>query len=984
MRVSTLPPHTAPSLRSPSTPFASTGPHTPISNIMMNTLESSVGELIVPTSGGQVTFGFQEKEKMKEADEGEGEGRSLNQVTASNPDDATKSWSASANPTVCLGVSGPTLSSTLLKFGMGTRELVPGVTQVSPSGLPVPGAVRLAYTNTSQATSPAPQTLASSLGCLPNSTSRPKTPNRGSPRPYNTLAPTFCPPSCEPSEISLSPERLNASIAGLFPPQINLLLPQPKQPAYGSRSLEQQGLNPTTLKAIGQVPSNTSVFPQLPVTLGAVGKDESSTDRTGSAPTRRGSHSPRKVSPGKKGSPNRKANVTGVRRMPGNQTAPMLKLHPVPLSGGERAGICEPVSRNTSLVKTSGGVGLQSAELSPSLQLLPLHKARIVNPMSDGVSTHQFYFPAATGFDPGFLPPPVATSKSVEPLQGTASASKMDETEQPSRSQMPDTLHLLVDDNITKNMEQSAVDISLVTPVESKTTAVKRVEAGAHTVLAPEEVQKQLILDNLECPAALQNLEGPHTSSLLEVTEADIAMERTIITELQPPLPNPAEVVVTDTHKVQSENIDYATDKCKILDNVQLTANNNLSVSQSVDTDCSTSNSLSSQVLFPSSPKGLITIPGSQLQEQPYKKTDIETSVAATAIMPITDHSPKFVSHPGTSASQSGNDASQFGNNANQSGDNASQLGDNTAHPNINASPPDINTGQPGNNTGQVGNNANQPDINAGQPGINAGQPGINASQPDINDGQPGINAGQPGINASQPGINDGQPGINAGQPSIIAGQTNTFPTQSDTVTVFTTQPDKFSTPLDMLTTHPVSVTQTTTQGSPCFLHNMPSIPPLPTLDTKQSISTTQSLSPNYLVTLSHPFDIHSKTQNESIPATLTATQQISQSSNVVSQHISQRTHHQESIPEPFGSIPSTTEKGAGQVYAIDQLPMSSVTTMVESEALQDNDSMDRPLPTAPADKAGSSNKQETGASECVGGESHTVKTKEEVMVIAS
>ncbi|XP_029580834.1 nuclear receptor coactivator 6 isoform X3 [Salmo trutta] len=89
--------------------------------------------------------------------------------------------------------------------------------------------------------------------------SRPKTPNRASPRPYHhPLTPTNRPPSTEPSEINLSPERLNASIAGLFPPKINIPLP-PRQPNL-SRGFEQQGgLNPTTLKAIGQAPPSLTM-----------------------------------------------------------------------------------------------------------------------------------------------------------------------------------------------------------------------------------------------------------------------------------------------------------------------------------------------------------------------------------------------------------------------------------------------------------------------------------------------------------------------------------------------------------------------------------------------------------------------------------------------------------------------------------------------------------------------------------------------------
>ncbi|XP_034028481.1 nuclear receptor coactivator 6 isoform X2 [Thalassophryne amazonica] len=88
--------------------------------------------------------------------------------------------------------------------------------------------------------------------------SRPKTPNRASPRPYHhPITSSNRPPSTEPSEINLSPERLNASIAGLFPPKINIPLP-PRQPNL-NRGFDQQGLNPTTLKAIGQAPPSLSL-----------------------------------------------------------------------------------------------------------------------------------------------------------------------------------------------------------------------------------------------------------------------------------------------------------------------------------------------------------------------------------------------------------------------------------------------------------------------------------------------------------------------------------------------------------------------------------------------------------------------------------------------------------------------------------------------------------------------------------------------------
>ncbi|CAB1451012.1 unnamed protein product [Pleuronectes platessa] len=100
--------------------------------------------------------------------------------------------------------------------------------------------------------------------------SRPKTPNRASPRPYHhPLTPTNRPPSTEPSEINLSPERLNASIAGLFPPKINIPLP-PRQPNL-NRGFDQQGLNPTTLKAIGQAPPSLTLsviqIPASPSTI---------------------------------------------------------------------------------------------------------------------------------------------------------------------------------------------------------------------------------------------------------------------------------------------------------------------------------------------------------------------------------------------------------------------------------------------------------------------------------------------------------------------------------------------------------------------------------------------------------------------------------------------------------------------------------------------------------------------------------------------
>lgn len=122
-------------------------------------------------------------------------------------------------------------------------------------------------------TGASPQQQPQQVGAMPGShnihfpsapptsqSSRPKTPNRASPRPYHhPLTPTNRPPSTEPSEINLSPERLNASIAGLFPPKINIPLP-PRQPNL-NRGFDQQGLNPTTLKAIGQAPPSLATLP---------------------------------------------------------------------------------------------------------------------------------------------------------------------------------------------------------------------------------------------------------------------------------------------------------------------------------------------------------------------------------------------------------------------------------------------------------------------------------------------------------------------------------------------------------------------------------------------------------------------------------------------------------------------------------------------------------------------------------------------------
>ncbi|CAB1336062.1 unnamed protein product [Coregonus sp. 'balchen'] len=164
--------------------------------------------------------------------------------------------------------------------------------------------------------------------------SRPKTPNRASPRPYHhPLTPTNRPPSTEPSEINLSPERLNASIAGLFPPKINIPLP-PRQPNL-SRGFDQQGgLNPTTLKAIGQAPPSLT----LPSNNGSGGGNSNNGQQsfpTGSGAANTGQGKPDKQSGGgqaKRASPSnsRRSSPASSRKVtnpsPGRQKGTKITL----------------------------------------------------------------------------------------------------------------------------------------------------------------------------------------------------------------------------------------------------------------------------------------------------------------------------------------------------------------------------------------------------------------------------------------------------------------------------------------------------------------------------------------------------------------------------------------------------------------------------------------------------------------------------------
>ncbi|XP_058706257.1 nuclear receptor coactivator 6 isoform X6 [Poecile atricapillus] len=185
-----------------------------------------------------------------------------------------------------------------------TSHLVVSQNQLMMTG-PKPGPSPL-----SAAQGASPQQQSSSLStalthhfpsvAAPSQTSRPKTPNRASPRPYYPQTPNNRPPSTEPSEISLSPERLNASIAGLFPPQINI--PLPPRPNL-NRGFDQQGLNPTTLKAIGQAPSNLTINNQSSFTASQSHKLEgvvmNSGKQTSAGGTKRASPSnSRRSSPG--------------------------------------------------------------------------------------------------------------------------------------------------------------------------------------------------------------------------------------------------------------------------------------------------------------------------------------------------------------------------------------------------------------------------------------------------------------------------------------------------------------------------------------------------------------------------------------------------------------------------------------------------------------------------------------------------------------
>ncbi|KAL0158926.1 hypothetical protein M9458_047002, partial [Cirrhinus mrigala] len=211
--------------------------------------------------------------------------------------------------------------------------------------------------------------------------SRPKTPNRASPRPYHhPLTPTNRPPSTEPSEINLSPERLNASIAGLFPPKINIPLP-PRQPNL-NRGFDQQGLNPTTLKAIGQAPPNLGNLPvnnnnsgnnngppSYPSGGGMVSTGGKQDKQTGVGQAKRASPSnSRRSSPAS----NRKAATPSPGRQKGAKASLTSPPHPQQIMVSPQNVMVSPSSvlPTTSASLPSAGPG-ESQQSFSSLQTLP-------------------------------------------------------------------------------------------------------------------------------------------------------------------------------------------------------------------------------------------------------------------------------------------------------------------------------------------------------------------------------------------------------------------------------------------------------------------------------------------------------------------------------------------------------------------------------------------------------------------------------------
>ncbi|XP_056404162.1 nuclear receptor coactivator 6 isoform X2 [Hyla sarda] len=198
----------------------------------------------------------------------------------------------------------------------------------------------------------------------PSQTSRPKTPNRASPRPYYPQTPNNRPPSTEPSEISLSPERLNASIAGLFPPQINI--PLPPRPTL-SRGFDQQGLNPTTLKAIGQAPLGLTVNSQ------PFGSHANKMDNGSGKPPNAGGNKRASPSNSRRSSP---ASSRKTTPSPGRQNAKTSKMM---LGGPQAPGVLHSVEMQRNIV--TGQVSMQNSVVGPPIGQYPpisIHSAAVL------------------------------------------------------------------------------------------------------------------------------------------------------------------------------------------------------------------------------------------------------------------------------------------------------------------------------------------------------------------------------------------------------------------------------------------------------------------------------------------------------------------------------------------------------------------------------------------------------------------------------
>eukprot|EP00063_Salmo_salar_P015304 XP_013990139.1 PREDICTED: nascent polypeptide-associated complex subunit alpha, muscle-specific form-like [Salmo salar] len=312
--------------------------------------------------------------------------------------------------------------------------------------------------------------------------SRPKTPNRASPRPYHhPLTPTNRPPSTEPSEINLSPERLNASIAGLFPPKINIPLP-PRQPNL-SRGFDQQGgLNPTTLKAIGQAPpslilpsnngsgvgNSNSGQQSFPTSIGAANSGQGKPDKQpGGGQAKRAN-----PSNGRRSSPASSRKVTNPSS--GRQkwtkitlTSPSHQQQMVnPQTGQTMMLSPTPVPPSPVTLPPAAGVGLDPQQIQTPFQVMqgnPAEMPREGQGMS-GVEQRQMPQPLRELSAPRMASPRVATPQEAkagleqtvviverQPVQSTPQQVSGSEAS-PSLRDAPSSLNQLLDNAATHSV----------------------------------------------------------------------------------------------------------------------------------------------------------------------------------------------------------------------------------------------------------------------------------------------------------------------------------------------------------------------------------------------------------------------------------------------------------------------------------------------------------------------------------------------------